>query len=281
MPEIDFISDKFFYFWAANVSASINLGAIIVFTTLKILMQQTEWFASWFDTPYYDLLYSHRDDAEASVFTKKIIETLTLQPGTSVLDIGCGKGRHSRMLSAEGMNVTGIDLSPQKIEAASYFENQTLRFAVWDMRKVFKQEGFDVAINCFSSFGYFDTPEENLEALKAMCANVKKSGYFILDYFNAEHVITTMKPREIVIMEDIQFHISRTVTNGMVVKKIAFLHNGENHEFEERLCVIKPEIFLKMFELCGVKIEAIYGTYRFDSFQPHSSPRMIFIGKKN
>ena len=58
-------------------------------------MSQKEWFASWFDSPYYHLLYQHRDDNEAKQFIGHLTEALDLPQGAKVLDLACGKGRHS------------------------------------------------------------------------------------------------------------------------------------------------------------------------------------------
>ena len=83
-------------------------------------MQQT-WFKDWFNSPYYHQLYFNRDDREAAAFIDKLINYLKPVPGSSMLDVACGKGRHSIQLANKGFDVTGIDLSNDSINEAYPF----------------------------------------------------------------------------------------------------------------------------------------------------------------
>ncbi|HCY89433.1 MAG TPA: class I SAM-dependent methyltransferase, partial [Chitinophagaceae bacterium] len=76
------------------------------------------WFEEWFDTPYYHELYAGRDSQEASAFVDQLIQYLKPAPGSVMLDVACGTGRHAIELADKGFDVTGIDLSQQSIEQA-------------------------------------------------------------------------------------------------------------------------------------------------------------------
>ena len=78
-------------------------------------MQQT-WFKDWFNSPYYHQLYFNRDNKEAAAFIDKLINYLKPLPGSSMLDVACGKGRHSIQLAGKGFDVAGIDLSDDSIK---------------------------------------------------------------------------------------------------------------------------------------------------------------------
>ena len=84
-----------------------------------------------------------------------------LQPGpvTAMLDVACGKGRHSRFLAEKGYDVTGIDLSEYSIGEALKYEAENLHFYRHDMRLPFWINYFDYAFNFFTSFGYFQQPK--------------------------------------------------------------------------------------------------------------------------
>jgi 2-polyprenyl-3-methyl-5-hydroxy-6-metoxy-1,4-benzoquinol methylase len=69
------------------------------------------WFASWFDTPYYHILYKERNYREAQVFMDNLTQYLNLPEKAKVLDLACGKGRHSIYLNQLGYEVVGADLS--------------------------------------------------------------------------------------------------------------------------------------------------------------------------
>lgn len=239
------------------------------------------WYKNWFDTEFYHLLYCHRDMSEAKSFIALLKQTLQLPNGSKVLDVACGKGRHAITLNKLGFDVTGIDLSANSIAEAKKQENETLHFAAWDMRNTYSKNNFDIVVNLFSSFGYFDDDADDSNAIKAMSNSLKPGGILILDYINTQFAITQMKPREIINRNEIQFHIQKKVEAGFIKKRIEFIANGENHCYEEQLKVINKATFEKMFQQNSLTIEHIFGDYSLQPFNPSASPRLILIGKKN
>lgn len=141
------------------------------------------WFSSWFDTPYYHILYKDRDDEEAGRFVQNLIRFLELKKGASILDLACGKGRHAMYLNELGYQVTGADLSKNSILCAKRFQNETLRFERHDMREPFGEK-FDAVFNLFTSFGYFDNKEDNLRTVNAIKENLKPNGFAVIDFMN-------------------------------------------------------------------------------------------------
>ena len=131
-------------------------------------MPAIEWFRLWFSSPYYHLLYESRNDEEAEDCVKTFAEYLNIQPGSRILDVACGKGRHSRAFAAREFNVTGIDISATSIIEAKKFETDMLQFFVHDMRLPFWINYFDYAFNFFTSFGYFKTMREHNDAIRTI-----------------------------------------------------------------------------------------------------------------
>lgn len=244
-------------------------------------MAEKEWFTDWFDSSYYHLLYQHRDENEAEKFLASLVAEINLPKGMKVLDVACGRGRHAKILQKFGFDVTGIDLSENNIAFARQFENEHLHFVRWDMRHTFRPAYFDAAVNLFSSFGYLPSDEDNLLALKAIAANLKPNGVLVLDYMNAEWVVKHMKHREIIQRGNIQFHIQKKVSNGLVVKTIQFLNEeGTNFEFEEKLRIIHLQTFQKLCKDAALVIENVWGDYDLQSFHAASSPRIILRCRK-
>ena len=126
---------------------------------------KTDWFTAWFNTPYYHILYKNRNDEDAQFFMRNLTNFLALAKNAHILDLPCGKGRHSVYLNSLGYTVTGGDLSENSINHAKNFENETLYFEVFDMRKPIKNT-YDAIFNLFTSFGYFDEDEEDITVLK-------------------------------------------------------------------------------------------------------------------
>src|SRR5690606_22238937 len=140
-----------------------------------------EWFGEWFNSPYYHILYKHRDFEEARIFIDNLNDLFGFSADQKALDLACGKGRHAIYLNKKGLNVVGVDLSPENIREAKKFENEKLQFFVYDMREVFDIQAFDYVLNLFTSFGYFNTEAENEKAINATALSLKKGGFFIID----------------------------------------------------------------------------------------------------
>ena len=135
-------------------------------------MSEKEWYSDWFDSKYYHVLYKNRDNTEAEHFISNLIHFLQPQKEAHILDLACGKGRHSTFLNEMGFRVTGLDLSSNSIQNAIQYENDRLNFAVHDMRNVYSHEEFEYIFNLFTSFGYFNS---NVENQKVLCAIEKNS----------------------------------------------------------------------------------------------------------
>ncbi len=243
-----------------------------------MLKDSTKWYASWFDTPYYHILYKDRDYAEAELFMKTLTHYLNLAPGDAILDLACGKGRHSIYLNSIGYNVTGADLSENSITHASQFANDTLRFKVHDMCKPFDAK-FEAVFNLFTSFGYFENEEDNLNTIKSIKADLNDTGCAVLDFMNVEHVIANLVPEEIKTVENIDFRIKRYVKDGYIFKEINFDANGESYSFTEKVKAISLQDFQNYFEQAGVYLLDIFGDYHLNKFHKSDSPRLIMVFK--
>lgn len=243
-------------------------------------MDDIKWFESWFDSPYYHILYANRNTDEAKNFIAALVSKYNIQAGSEVIDIACGKGRHSQTLATYGLNVTGIDLSKNSIAYAKQFENDHLKFEVWDMRQVYKANTFDYVFNLFSSFGYFEDNEQDFVAIKAFAANLKPGGTLILDYMNTECTVKLLKPRDIVQRGEIQFHIKKKIEHGFIKKCIEFLANGEHQSFTEQLKIINLYRFKQMLEVADLELQATYGDYELNDFDAGSSMRLILVAVK-
>ncbi|MFN8278097.1 MAG: class I SAM-dependent methyltransferase [Chitinophagales bacterium] len=238
-----------------------------------------DWFENWFDTAYYHQLYANRNLLEAAEFVDRLLRYLQLPLASKVLDIGCGKGRHATQMAALGYPTWGIDLSACSIQEAKKMEHENLHFEVWDMRKTYRQNHFQLVVNLFSSFGYFEGTG-NQEALHAMVGNLDNKGIFVMDYLNPEWVIKTMKPKEIIDRGNIQYHISKEISNGQIIKNISFLDGGQHFEFEERVRLITPTELNHMFQVAGLASMHHFGDYQLSPFQRAESPRQIIIAQK-
>jgi SAM-dependent methyltransferase len=241
---------------------------------------QKDWFSSWFDTPYYHILYKNRDHSEAAAFIDKISAFLNLKPGALCWDLCCGKGRHSIYLNQKGYRVIGTDLSSQSILIASASANDTLQFYRHDMRNLFRTNYFDVVFNLFTSFGYFEKKHDDLKVFHSVQKSLLPGGLFVFDYLNSEVLRNEISQSEEKTEENITFRISKQISDNTVVKHIDFSDGGKNFHFEERVKLFDRAYFESLAEACNLQILHVFGSYQLDEFKANSSPRLILVMRK-
>jgi SAM-dependent methyltransferase len=241
---------------------------------------QKEWFASWFDSKYYHLLYRNHDEQDAQAAVKSLLKALDLHPESAILDLACGKGRHARLLAESGYYVTGLDISHQSIAFARQFESDRLEFYQHDMRLPFRTNYYDAIVNFFTSFGYFETDADHERTLINVAQQLKPRGLLLIDFFNAEKVKKTIVPKFEKTVEGIEFKIKKRIENNRILKHIAFEDNNKQYEYEERVRLFTLSDFECMADKAHLKIERTFGNYALDIFDVEMSDRLILLMRK-
>jgi SAM-dependent methyltransferase len=236
------------------------------------------WFVEWFDTDYYHILYKDRDYKEAALFIDNITSYLNLPDNAKVLDLCCGKGRHSSYLNTLGFDVLGVDLSENSIAEAKKNENDSLHFKTHDMREPVGQK-FDAVFNLFTSFGYFENGQDNLSTLKAIQESLLDDGFAVIDFMNVHKVVPNLVATEEKLVDGIDFHITRWHEDGYIFKNIKFEDKGQEYDFTERVRALTLEDFESMMEEAGIYLLDIFGDYRLGKFNKETSDRLIMIFK--
>src|SRR5919108_2104431 len=127
-----------------------------------------------------DFLFSQLRSGEITGHEAEQILALVHPPqGAAVLDLCCGPGRHSLEFARRGFRVTGVDRTTRYLEtarAAATREGLTVEFVQEDMRHFHRPAAFDLALNLFSSFGYFEDVAEDLWVLQHLHGSLKPGG---------------------------------------------------------------------------------------------------------
>lgn len=237
-----------------------------------------KWYTSWFDTPFYHILYKDRNHQEAQHFMDNLTNYLNLPDNARILDLACGKGRHSIYLNSLGYDVTGADLSENSIAEASKSSNDTLHFKVHDMRDTC-EEKYDAIFNLFTSFGYFENDADNLTTLKAIHKSLIETGFACIDFMNVDYVIENLVADEVKTVENIDFHIKRYVKENHIYKEISFIFEKEKYHFTEKVQALRLADFEEMMEEAGIYLLDIFGNYKLQKFFKNQSERLIMIFK--
>lgn len=247
--------------------------------------EEQDWFEEWFDSPLYELIYSERNQGEAEKLANLIVELLPPSEFRHVLDLGCGRGRHSISLARRGYRVTGVDLSEASIRTARKRALEKgvkeVRFIRGDMREPF-DETVDAVVNLFTSFGYFETDRENRQVLSNMFGMLRPGGRVVVDYLNSERVKSSFVPNEEGEYDGIHYSIRRYVQNQAIHKEIHF-NGGEQaggRSYNERVKLYDPEWFEEAFRSVGLQPMKLLGDYEGSSFDSESSPRLLVLAER-
>jgi SAM-dependent methyltransferase len=159
---------------------------------------------AWFedDTLWESLegfLFSQFRSPEITVReAEQILALVHPPPSAAVLDLCCGPGRHALELARRGFKVTGVDRTTRYIEAAraaARHQGLTVEFVQADMRCFRRMAAFDLALNLFSSFGYFADAEEDRQVLRHLHTSLKPGGTLLLEMAGKELLARDFHPR--------------------------------------------------------------------------------------
>jgi SAM-dependent methyltransferase len=241
-----------------------------------------DWFREWFDSPYYHKLYFQRGENEAAAFIGHLLDHLRPAPGSRMLDVACGRGRHSRILAEKGFDTTGIDLAAGSIDWALRYANDHLHFYRHDMRLPFWINYFDYAFNFFTSFGYFRTPREHSNAIRGIGQSLKNKGVFVLDYLNTVRTEKGLVPESTKEIDGIVYHITRWCDDGHFYKEIHIKDPQLDAPliFIEKIAKFSLGDYSAMFSAHGLQIEEVFGDYELTRFDAEDSPRLILVARK-
>ena len=256
----------------------------ILFTFVKSIKMESAqtWFKDWFNSHYYYQLYFKRDKKEAANFINKLVSYLEPPQNSLMLDVGCGRGRHSIDLASKGFDVTGIDLAEDSIRQAKEKENEHLHFFLHDMRLPFWINYFDYAFNFFTSFGYFNTRREHNNAIRTISESLKPDGVFVIDYFNVHFEEDHLVRESELEIDGVIYYITKWHNSTHFYKKILIKDDKLKAALEYHEKVVKFSFgdFTEMLAYHQMQVQEVFGDYNFENYDVKKSPRMIIVAKK-
>ncbi len=251
------------------------------------------WYKKWFNTKDYLELYKHRNSKDAAQIAGLITRTLNLPKDSNVLDLACGNGRHSLIIARKGFNVLGIDISKYLIGVAKKKLNSeykkyrdNLHFDIKDMRNISHINEFDLVVNLFSSFGYFEKDSENFSVIRSVSKSLKTGGYFFFDFLNGEYIKKHIKPFDVSTRNHNAVLQVREIKGNAVYKSIVIIQNNPGGKtpkvkrYNEMIKLYNLSEFRKVFTKYGLKIIRTFGDYQGSKYNSKSSERLIILARK-
>jgi len=241
------------------------------------------WFREWFNSPYYHQLYFEHNEKEARLFIDRLLNYLVPEPGSLMLDVACGRGRHARVLADKGFDVTGIDIAPDSITFAKQFENEYLHFFEHDMRLPFWINYFNYAFNFFTSFGYFKSYRENQNAIRTIAQSLKKGGIVMIDYLNTRYAEDHFIHKSQKEINGVTYLLTKWYDESHFFKRVVIEDENRKEplEYVERVAKYSLGDFNEMFSFHQLQMQDVYGDYDLNPYHVKNSPRLIMIARKS
>lgn len=246
--------------------------------------ERDPWYASWFGEEYL-ALYPDRDDREAehqAAFVSGILAPYATRGPSGILDLACGTGRHAVVLAGRSP-VVGLDLSYRLLVEALRREEAPPPYVRGDMRSLPLRGGvFGAVVNFFTSFGYFESGDDDLRVLREVSRVLAPGGAFLSDVFNAERVIATLASREekYILGQKIVIQRRYDKSTRLVEKEIEMGMGGDRRTFRERVRAYSEEELRRLHGSVGLRVPAVFGDFDGSPFDPKRSPRLILLAVK-
>jgi len=237
--------------------------------------QKNNWHLGWFNKDYLNL-YSYRNELEAVSHVDFIIDNLPNKQKYKVLDMGCGSGRHSVLFADHAFHVIGIDTSEILINEAKKLENskRDLKFYCQDMRNLRGFDKFDLIVNMFTSFGYFESDQENQSVINAVAYALESNGVFFLDFLSPKHVISNLTPSENLVVNGEKVSITRSIDENIVTKIIDF----PGRSYTEHVKLYDRNTIEKMLQSAGLIVLKAWSDYNGTPWSEYGSRQLFLIG---
>jgi len=238
----------------------------------------SEWFEQWFGNFYLEM-YPHRDEKDATDAVNLIAATVPLAQ-IRVLDLACGPGRHSDLLRRSAGDAVGLDLSMLLLLRARESYSPPLPLVRGDMRYLpFTTSSFELVVNLFTSFGYFETDAEHEMVLQEVARVLKRGGRFVLDYLNASRVQANLVKREERTFGGRRVAINRRISDDgrFVFKEMDLIDEGRR--FVERVRLFSAHELERLLVGAGFSVQERFGSYDGDSLTA-DSPRVLLFSER-
>jgi SAM-dependent methyltransferase len=245
----------------------------------------TEWYENelfWKET--YNFLFPEKLFEETNEQVENVLKLVDFH-GSSVLDLCCGPGRFSKVLAKKGFSVTGVDRSPFLIEKAkekASAEGLSVEWVLEDMRHFVRPLSYDLVLNMFTSFGYFDDKKDDLKVLENVFISLKPCGMVLIDVMGKERIAKVLPSTISDVLDDGTMVVQRPeiFDNWTRVRNEWIIIKGSNaKKFKFHHTIYSGQELKDRMELVGFESLKLYGNLDGSPYDSNAQ-RLIITGLK-
>jgi SAM-dependent methyltransferase len=231
-------------------------------------------------------LFTDERSGAAANEGEAIVRLLEIEQGSRILDLCCGVGRHSLELARRGFSVTAVDRTAAYLERArtgAQEKGLPIEFVRAGMEEFRRPGAFDAAINMFTSFGYFESDEEELAVLRNISESLKPGRRFVIDVMGKEVICRHFQPRTWhTVPAGTSFLLEeRNVRNGWTYLENRWIVIDEagRHEFNFNIRVYSGRELEFLLQQAGFCEVALYGNLNGNPYD-HDAERLVAVAAK-
>jgi len=243
----------------------------------------------WFEDDHFweavqRFVFSEQHWEMAPVQVEKILDLMKPPPGAQILDLCCGVGRHSVELARRGYRVTGVDRTERYLDTAvarAEAEKLAIKFVREDMRTFRRPDTFDAVTNLFTSFGYFDNPDDDRRILDNIHHSLKKGGCLLMELEGKEILAKKFQPRDWLEKDGVFFLQEREPVDRWTYLKNRWIliRDGQVEEFHLKLRIYSAHELVTLLKSAGFGDVSVYGDLDGSPYD-HTARRMVVVARK-
>ena len=243
----------------------------------------------WYDqdsywTTFESILFNRKRLADTPSQVDNIIKLLDVKEGAKILDLCCGIGRHSLEFARRGFQVTGVDRTKSYLDKAkkqAKAEDLPIELVNEDMRNFCRDDAFDVVINMFTSFGYFEDASDDRQVVENVYRSLRSGGKFLIEMMGKELIARDFRERDwneingFIILED------RKLLNNWekVAGRWIILKDDQRFEHKFVIRLYSAVEITSLAKQCGFTEVDVYGSLDGIDYD-HSAKRLVVAAQK-
>lgn len=233
---------------------------------------------------FESVLFTQQRITTAAEEVEQVLTLLDLQAGAKVCDLCCGIGRHSLELARRGFEVTGVDRTPTylaKARARAKDEGLNVEFVAADARSFSRPELFDVFVNLFTSFGYFEDGDDEKKVLQNIYSSLKSGGRLVMDLIGKEALARIFRERHWHELDDAILLQEEKLSEdwGRIDTRWILLKDGRQHEGRFSLRLYSAVELKELLKQCEFSQVDIYGDLTGEPYD-QDAKRLVVVARK-
>ena len=244
---------------------------------------------SWYQDDHFwkavePILFGEKRVANAVAEVDQLADLLDIESPAKILDLCCGLGRHSLEFARRRFDVTGVDRTGvylRRAQKQADSEGLKIEFVQEDMRQFCRPEAFDLVLNLFTSFGYFESPAEDRRVLVNVHKSLKPGGRLVMDLMGKEIIARIFRERDWREQDGILILEQRSISQdwSWIDNRWILLRGDKRDEFRVSHRIYSAAELTGLLKDCGFKKIQIHGNLAGAPYD-HLAERLVVVAHK-